>query len=417
MVGHCTTLVRLGTAAALLTLNACVNVDDVTNPTPVKSVLLESAPPESLASTTLYFLTDRDTDPASRGGFDGQWSGGIACGTAAIDIPSNRPPGMTWGMWHTGPTTAAKSADFNPPDNNAVRPLACSDEAGIDAIARNIEQTAGSIGCDTVLIYVHGFNNTFRTAALKAAQLSHDTNFGCVTAAFSWTSAGIVKRYVEDAEIAGLAQPRLIALLGALANSKRIRHIDVVAHSMGTRVTLTVLAQLGRRPDMQGRRIIDELILAAPDIGIDVFSLLYAKASHLMGRTTVYVSHNDAALAASCDAHGGDPRAGESAAAIEGAPGLDVIDASNAPADVFGHGYFADSSPVVSDITQVLAGKSARDRVGPAPPALEPVNEHYKLRVEPGQGPSLFSRAAVWFFNCHAPQPKKKEEGVPVASL
>ncbi len=118
----------------------------------------------------------------------------------------------------------------------------------------------------------------------------------------------------------------------------------------------------------------DEMILAAPDVSVehdnDDFEHLLKRGAPCIRRTTIYASDNDLALMVSEGLHGGIPRAGrmpeQSLRYVAQNYGgkVDVVDASMAPGDPFGHGYFVLSYELMADATGVLAGVSASDRAG-----------------------------------------------------
>ncbi len=125
---------------------------------------------------------------------------------------------------------------------NSAAAMSCGGDAA--EFARAIAAEARARNCNEVLLYVvHGFNTLFEGAALRAGQLALDTRSDCIAAMFSWSSEGEIGRYVADIEHSAYAAPRLASFLRALS-ATGIR-IDIVAHSIGTRVTLA--AQRCRR--------------------------------------------------------------------------------------------------------------------------------------------------------------------------
>ena len=111
--------------------------------------------------------------------------------------------------------------------------------------------------CGRVLVIVHGFNLSFRTALLHGAQAATDAQWRCATILFNWSSAALFNRYAADIEHSGYAVPLMLQLLRALAGLRP----DILAHSMGARISLSALSAL-----CQGSPVAGELILAAPDV-------------------------------------------------------------------------------------------------------------------------------------------------------
>jgi esterase/lipase superfamily enzyme len=187
----------------------------------------------------------------------------------------------------------------------------------------------------------------------------------CPTLLFSWSSEGLFNRYAADIERSSYAVPPLTALLRALSAHKL--KFDVMAHSMGARISLGALGRLCRKAPQP---LAGEVILAAPDVnaepGNDDFAQFLKQAGPCVGRTTVYASDNDMALLVSQRVHGGVPRAGEGVSpdlrAATGVP-VDIIDASQAPGDLAGHGYFSLAYEASDDMGGVIAGLPAAQRV------------------------------------------------------
>jgi esterase/lipase superfamily enzyme len=142
---------------------------------------------------------------------------------------------------------------------------------------------------------------------------------------------------------------------------------------MGNRLVLATLSGFARGRQAVKPGFIDELVMAAADVGIekdnDDFAHLLRDAAPYVKRTTIYASSGDAVLAISKGAHGGVPRLGREPEAdlIYRADDkthiVDVIDASGVPADLLDHSYFAMSYEAVADMSLALAGVPTADRL------------------------------------------------------
>jgi len=158
----------------------------------------------------------------------------------------------------------------------------------------------------------------------------------------------------------------LAEFLRALAESGL--RVTVLGHSLGSRLTLMTLSGLGQSREPPPPGFIDELVLAAADVGIerknnDVLKLM-ASAAPFAKRTTIYVSTYDTVLEISRREHGGVPRLGGSAD-LSFKPAdhiVDVIDTSGAHADSLDHSYYAMSPEAMLDITLALSGVSLQSR-------------------------------------------------------
>ena len=113
---------------------------------------------------------------------------------------------------------------------------------------------------------------------------------------FAWPSQGRVAAYAEDKDAATHSRDDLMALLKMVASSPQVGDIMVLAHSMGGLVTAEALRQL--RIERQDRVIarLRRVILAAPDIDVDVFRAQLQTIGPLSPPMTLLVSKDDKAL-------------------------------------------------------------------------------------------------------------------------
>jgi esterase/lipase superfamily enzyme len=369
-------------AAALVGIGACLGGCTLDDSGPVHSVFR----PETGAASHLkvIYVTDRAADPAAGGGFGGKWAGAPSCGVAEVVLPAAPAGGETvWGyVAKTTPVTCA-GAGQGPAGRLA----------GAMAL---IAAEAEAKGCRSAFLFVHGFHTGFDGSVLRAAQIAHDAQTGCAAVAFSWTSEIKLDRYGVDQERSSYAQPLLAEFLRELSESGL--KVSVLGHSMGARMATATLAGMAQSREPPAAGFVDELVLAAADIGVeggnDDFSQLMADAGRLVKRTTVYVSSGDAVLLASRQTHGGVPRLGrETDFSSPGDGVLDIIDATSVPADLLGHSYYAMSYEAVYDMTLALKGVALSDRLrplGPWPATL--VQGQSGARIATERRPRLISR-------------------------
>src|SRR5207253_1686802 len=150
-----------------------------------------------------------------------------------------------------------------------------------------------------VLIYVHGFNQTFETAALDAARVSDGIRFRGETMLFSWPSKAKLLDYGYDRESAMWSRDALEQVLAGLMASPGVARIHVVAHSIGTMLTMEALRQIYARQGQAATNRIGAVIFASPDIDMDVFTSSVERIGPLATRITVITATNDRALALS----------------------------------------------------------------------------------------------------------------------
>jgi esterase/lipase superfamily enzyme len=341
----------------------------------------------AVARPDVFFVTDRAADDSELG-FGLHWDDATHCGESVVTIPTGFMPGAM-------PRWAAAEKP---------RAFACDGATNMAGFARAVADAAAARHCRSVLLFVHGYNQTFKSTLMHDGQLAADTQWPCVSALFSWSSEGKFDRYAADIERSGYAVPALIDLFQALAATGLT--VDVIAHSMGARPTLTALAALCEH---HVARLADELVLVAPDVNAehdnDDFGHMLAHGAPCLRRATLYASQNDLLLLTSNGVHGGIPRAGEDPDKdIQYTSGVfgrvDVIDASAAPGDPFGHGYVVLSYEMADDMMWALAGVPVAQRAaanalgGPTLvcAAADCGDRRYALRVAPGRGPDFQTR-------------------------
>jgi esterase/lipase superfamily enzyme len=201
-------------------------------------------------------------------------------------------------------------------------------------------------GGSDVLVYVHGFRQTFETAALDAAQLADGIKFRGQTMVFSWPSKAGLFDYAYDRESAMWSRDDFERVLNSVAASPAAGRVHIVAHSMGTMLTLEALRQLYAR---SGDGIADKIgavVFASPDIDMDVFSSAVVRIGPVGRKITVVAATNDRALALSGRLAGGMTRVGAAEKAAIERLGVRVIDASDAGWGVINHDLFLSNAEV-----------------------------------------------------------------------
>jgi esterase/lipase superfamily enzyme len=195
-------------------------------------------------------------------------------------------------------------------------------------------------GAREVLIYVHGFNQTFETAVLDAARLSDGIRFRGDTLAFCWPSRAKLLDYGYDRDSAMWSRDALEKVLDGLLASPTVGRLHIVAHSIGTMLAMEALRQLYAH---QGDQVADRLgavVFASPDIDMDVFASSVEHIGPIARKITVLTATNDRALALSRWMAGGMTRVGAAQKTQLEQMGLHVIDASQEGWGVINHDLF-----------------------------------------------------------------------------
>ncbi len=160
------------------------------------------------------------------------------------------------------------------------------------------------------LVFIHGYNTAFDAAVYRMTQIVHDAGYTGTPVLFTWASGGSTVDYVYDSNSASAARDALEHTLRLVvkAGAKRV---DIIAHSMGNWVTMESLRQLaiaGDR-DLDGR--MGDVVLASPDIDVDVFKTQMARYGIPRKPFILFLSSDDRALQVSSLIAGRRPRLGD----------------------------------------------------------------------------------------------------------
>jgi esterase/lipase superfamily enzyme len=299
--------------------------------------------------TTVLYATDRQA--AATGYGDGRTD--ITYGVADYLVS---PSHVVGGANASSVASAGSAADI---EVVSTTPLPAGD------FSTNLHDALGSATRREILLYVHGYNSDFQWSMRRTAQIAHDLDYDGVAMAFAWPSAGSVASYLADLNNADWAASDLAETLRMLIRDSGADRIDLIAHSMGSRLLIQALDDLARGRPATDPPLFGDVIFAAPDVDSEIFSSAIERLQPLAERFTLYVSANDFALATSRKLAGDHPRAGESGKGMVVIAGLDTVDTSAVGDDLFGHEYLGDSAPVLDDIRTLLRDHAgAADRPG-----------------------------------------------------
>ncbi|WP_457089745.1 alpha/beta hydrolase [Microvirga sp. P5_D2] len=212
-----------------------------------------------------------------------------------------------------------------------------------------------------VLVFIHGFNNRFDDAVFRFAQIVHDAGTPVVPVLFTWPSRGSVLAYGYDRESNTYSRNALESTLRALAQAPDVGEISILAHSMGNWVTLEALRQMAIRDGRVAPKI-KNVLLAAPDVDVDLFRESILDMGKVHPNFTLFVSQDDRALAISRRIWGDavrlgaiDPDQEPYRSALERS-GMTVVNLSQLrTGDPLNHSKFAESPEVVQIIGRQLA--------------------------------------------------------------
>ncbi|NNU67126.1 alpha/beta hydrolase [Rhizobium sp. WYCCWR 11152] len=213
-----------------------------------------------------------------------------------------------------------------------------------------------------VIIFVHGFNNTYADAVFRFAQIVHDSGTDAAPILFTWPSRGRVFDYLYDKESANYSRRALEDLILQAAKSPDVSDVTILAHSMGGWLAAEALRGVAMREKSIPAKV-KNVVLASPDIDIDVFRRQFTEMGPKRPHFAILTSTRDKALEMSSWLSGGVSRVGGSDlrpyAPLLDELGVSVIDTSAiATNDPLGHNAFADSPEIVRLLGRRLAGQS-----------------------------------------------------------
>jgi esterase/lipase superfamily enzyme len=289
--------------------------------------------------------------------FDGERALDVSLTSLAVSIPPDRNRKIGEVQWPRSlppdPTRSFATLDVTPLDG------AASARTWLD---HNLPKGR------RVLIFVHGFNNQFQDAVYRFAQIVHDSRVKAAPVLFAWPSRGNVFAYGYDRESTNFSRDAFEETVWQISQDPNVEEVTILGHSMGAWLVMEGMRQMAIRRGKLPPNI-KNIILASPDIDVDVFATQWLVLRDSDARTTLFVSRNDRALRLSRRLAGRVDRVGQidtrNAAyyqALERS-GITVFDLSDLRSGgSLNHSKFAQSPEVVRLIGQrLVAGQTITD--------------------------------------------------------
>jgi esterase/lipase superfamily enzyme len=320
---------------------------------------LSQAPQQDVAGTVqIYVATTRELS-AEPVWFSGERAPRLSFARLDITVPRSHKPGEL---------ELPESGPGDPRKHFVATDLTRLDLAPVVADVRKDLQRRPPSQRD-VLVFVHGYNTNFADAVYRFAQIVYDSGFKGVPVLFSWPSRGELLAYPYDRESAYYSRDFLESNLRAITRDLGPPRMDILAHSMGTLLTLETLRQAAIRGDGSFGGKLRDVMLAAPDVDLDVFK---TQMRQIKRPVTVFVSADDRALDFSRRFAGDKTRLGavsskdtETIAELEKL-GVRLIDLSEVSSgDPLNHAKFAASPKVVQLIGERLRQDNGIATAGP----------------------------------------------------
>ncbi len=331
---------RVRFLVVMLLLTSCGHPSGVMTP-----VALTAATPKTTRVDMLVATTREPSgDPATL--FNGERSPKPSLTAVEVSIPPNRKPGTVQWPKRLPPSPAT---DF-----------AVTGVRQVDTVTEGRSWLSQHMHNGHALVFVHGFNNKYEDSVFRLAQIVNDSGMDATPILFTWPSRAQLTAYEYDKESTNYSRTALEQALRTLVNDPNVKDITILAHSMGTWLTMESLRQMGIREGHLNGKIRD-VILASPDIDIQVFAKQYAEMGTPRPKFTIFVSQDDRALAFSSLITGRVSRLGAIDPTVEPyrtkleEAGITAIDLTKVSSnDRLNHGKFAESPEIVQLIGQRL---------------------------------------------------------------
>jgi esterase/lipase superfamily enzyme len=253
---------------------------------PGPEVLVPVATAPGVKTLPIYVATTRKRATPSENVFTAERANTLNFAKFVVAVPPNHQPGNI--EWPEGAPDSRVS--FATTDQAVL-----TDAQFRDAVAP-LPKSSRPGKKHNVLIFVHGYNNNFQESLYRLAQIYADAGFNGAPILFAWPSQAVVAEYAADKAAAAFSRDYLIELLTMVTSSPQVGEVMVVAHSMGGMLTAEALRELRlQRRDRVIARL-GRVVLAAPDIDVDVFRSQVQTIGPLKPPMTVLVSKDDTAL-------------------------------------------------------------------------------------------------------------------------
>ncbi|WP_168192087.1 alpha/beta hydrolase [Pararhodobacter marinus] len=181
-----------------------------------------------------------------------------------------------------------------------------SAEAFRDALRAEIAQEPRSER--EAVVFVHGFNNAFIEGVYRTAQLDYDLQMPGVMLHYSWPSLGAPLAYAHDRDSALFARDGLMQMLRQI-RAAGVTRITILAHSMGSQLTMETLRQMALMNDPVLRNV-EGVILLSPDIDVELFRQQVRAMGDLPDLFVIVTSQRDRILTLSASMTGEAARLG-----------------------------------------------------------------------------------------------------------
>lgn len=263
------------------------------------TVAVETVP--DVSRHRIFLATSRAPSEDAAEFFSGARGTGLSFASVNVSVPPNRTPGSV---------DTPKRPPSDPSRHFVIEDAKTYTER--TAFRKELSAYLRSLPRDQreLLIYVHGYNTNTTSAILQITQFVEDTGYGGVPLLFSWASSANTLKYVYDMNSALVARDHLVSMLQTV-EIEAVEGYDLVAHSMGTFLVMEASRQIVMTTGLNPTGKVRNVILAAPDIDLDLFKQQIKLIPENQRNIVILVSSDDKALRASQRVAGGVARLGQ----------------------------------------------------------------------------------------------------------
>ncbi len=245
--------------------------------------------------------------------------------------------------------------------------------ASTNTLQKQIRERLKTANQRDVILYVHGFNNSFENAVLDLNDVWHFSGRHGVPIAYTWPSgSGNLLGYFTDRESGEFTVYHLKETIRMISAMPEVENIHLLAHSRGTDISTTALRELVIETRASGKNPQDvlkirNLMLAAPDLdyGVVTQRLIAEKFGPAFGQITIYMNKDDNALGFAQSLMRGirfgkltaESQSERESQIFNNIKNVSFVNVKGVKGFV-GHGYFSNHPGALSDIITVIKTNS-----------------------------------------------------------
>jgi len=341
-----TNYILLVLCSTLMLFTAC-NSNKITSSLPYPPTQTQE---EGYVSIPIYYATNRDkVGNDLKKLYGGNWTKQIKYGYYLASIPETHQKGK---LEQAGLIEKMKGLDFNPSKYINILKHQNLDE---DKFHEFLFDALKSEHKDQAFIFIHGYNNTFESAALRTAQLFYDLEYKGIPIMYSWPSTGKATGYFKDGNNIEKSTELFQQFIKDVAEKNPEKKLNIIAHSMGNRLLVETISKL---QDTHPSIKFENIIMAAPDVSKNDFDQQHSyKVFNSANHINLYCSKKDKALNLS-KVLNFERRLGLADSKIYIKQPLKTVDVTEAGdcEDILSHTCFAQTSQILDDLKALLNG-------------------------------------------------------------